>query len=308
MTLDSDASKRSDNYLLPWILVLEERTSMRMAQPMFFLTPPPLSGAGGAAAVARAYEGTDSPVFDDLTVTTLRVFPDAVITSREQLFHPFIDVYFWLRFSVFGALSSSGVAANSRVGVLTVTYTTSNKYTRSRTTECTAIVANCLEINISLPKRADCYGGGGSGGCYPVAAAYSSSLPSTSFAAPSPQPVPMGARTAMATATWYPQNPQQGNGYLAASVPQARPVANGPCPSTSTYPQPGYPASAASPSSMKMSPNASPYAQYALNYYHQQNLAREREREVYYRSRSMMMPMLPHQQHIQQQPPDWRHY
>ncbi|VDN27789.1 unnamed protein product [Cylicostephanus goldi] len=117
----------------------------------------------------------------------------------------------------------------------------------------------------------------------------------------------MGARTAMATATWYPQNPQQGSGYLAASVPQARSATNGPCASTSTYPQPGYPSSSPSPGSMKMSPNASPYAQYALNYYHQQNIAREREREAYYRSRNMMMPMLPPQQQMQQ-PPDWRSY
>lgn len=52
---------------------------------------------------------------------------------------------------------------------------------------------------------------------------------------------------------------------------------------------------------MKMSPSPSPYAQYALSYYHQQNVAREREREAaaYYRSRSMI-PLL--------QPSDWRTY
>ncbi|PIO74727.1 ARID/BRIGHT DNA binding domain protein [Teladorsagia circumcincta] len=48
--------------------------------------------------------------------------------------------------------------------------------------------------------------------------------------------------------------------------------------------------------SMKMSPNASPYAQYALNYYHHQSV-REREREAYYRSRNMMLPQS-----------DWRPY
>ncbi|KAK6059795.1 hypothetical protein COOONC_02553 [Cooperia oncophora] len=112
----------------------------------------------------------------------------------------------------------------------------------------------------------------------------------------------MGARTAIATATWYPQHPQHGGGYLSAPVPQARPIANGPCPSPSStspsqqfYPQP----SAYGPlpqNPMKMSPNASPYAQYALNYYHHQH-AREREREAYYRSRNMMLPQS-----------DWRPY
>ncbi|KAK6727735.1 hypothetical protein RB195_005426 [Necator americanus] len=122
------------------------------------------------------------------------------------------------------------------------------------------------------------------------------------------QPPPMGARTAMATATWYPQHPQHGSGYLAASVPQARPVTNGPCATVSTYPQPGYPPTIASPSSLKISPNTSPYAQYALNYYHQHSLAREREREAYYRSRSMMPPLLPHQHQPQHQPLDFRPY
>ncbi|WKX90631.1 hypothetical protein Q1695_009464 [Nippostrongylus brasiliensis] len=115
----------------------------------------------------------------------------------------------------------------------------------------------------------------------------------------------MGARTAVATATWYPQHPQQGCGYLSAPVSQARSMANGPCPSSSMpsssqhiYPSPYAPS--LSPNTLKLSSSPSQYAQYALNYYHQHNAVREREREAFYRARGMMPPLV--------QQSDWRTY
>uniref|UniRef100_A0A1I7WX89 Atrophin-1 n=1 Tax=Heterorhabditis bacteriophora TaxID=37862 RepID=A0A1I7WX89_HETBA len=147
---------------------------------------------------------------------------------------------------------------------------------------CWILYNQYLDINISLPGRTDGLGGYAAAGCHP----------STSHGVLS-QPQTHGTRMAAATATWYPQHPQHGSGYLSAAVPMHRPTGPSGPPLAHLYPQPhGY------PSPLAPVKPVSPYASYALNYIHQHSLARERE-NAYYRSRGLIPPHPPHS--------DWRH-
>lgn len=96
------------------------------------------------------------------------------------------------------------------------------------------------------------------------------------------------SRVAAATATWYPQHPHQGSGYLSspASRPPPAPYMNGPTPTM--YQHPGYPSHMGRMGYLppKLNTNASPYAQYAVQYYHHQNM------QALYRSQMVQ--------------PDWR--
>ncbi|CAJ0578245.1 unnamed protein product, partial [Mesorhabditis spiculigera] len=86
-----------------------------------------------------------------------------------------------------------------------------------------------------------------------------------------------------ATATWFPQNPQQGSGYLSVPSPY---TTTHPSPRHSPTPAARYPSPspyqqkpAVSPQPPPPQPQAISYGQYAVNYYHHHNM----QREAYFR-------------------------